>query len=329
MNNDLSMDKKKVGLFTHKSADYDAIGSTLTLASYLNSLGNIDVFPVIEDSPLLDKVNNHLRIYRKEEVSDICFDYVIVCDVNEKDRLHGYDLVSRVPMERRYVIDHHDQNREEIETLDSQKIVLPSYAATCEIITELLIGRGFEIPRENAYDLYQGIASDTCRFKRSYTMHTDKMIALLGLSEKEKTDILDDMNKLSARQEELYNKINVLLCDGDLKVYGLFVDDDKDISPLIKHEKFDLKVGPTKENPVTFFILGCGSNYFIKFKKLSDYDLDLLAIASNCNGGGHVSRCAGRFYNTNYDDVFRKVMEEYEKVRIDNKKADVKKLIRN
>ncbi len=323
------IEKKKVGLFTHKSADYDALGSTLTLASYLNSLGNIDVFPVIENSYLLEKINNSLRIYKIDEVSDICFDYAIVCDVNEQDRLYGLDLVYRVPMERRYVIDHHDQNRKEIETLDNHKIVLPSYAATCEIITELLAKRGYEIPKENSYDLYRGMASDTFGFKRNITFHTKKMVEILRLSEEDKSNILNNMNALNTRQEELYNKISFLLSDGDLKVYGLFEKDEEDITQLIKHEKFDAKVGPTKKNPVTFFIIGCGNNYFIKFKKLSDYDLDLLAIASNCNGGGHVNRCAGRFYNTSYDVVFKKIIEEYEKVRIDSKRTDVKKLIRH
>ena len=84
-----------------------------------------------------------------------------------------------------------------------------------------------------------------------------------------------------------------------------------DITKYLKHKKFDQLTGPTKENPVTCFIVGCGNNYFLKLKKIPDCEIDLLTIAINCNGGGHENRCAGRFYDTDFQTVFNKLIEEY------------------
>ncbi len=188
--------KKRIGLFTHKNAYYDAISSTISLANYISCLTNdedIEVILVIED---IKKISNNLKAYTKEEVNDIDFDLVIVLDVNEQDRVYGFDLINRVLINNRYVIDHHDKNRVEIEALKTNKMILPSYSSTCEIITELLAFNGFLIPKEMAYNLYKGILSDTFLLERNVTLNTEKMINYLGLTEQEKMDIQCDMNKI-------------------------------------------------------------------------------------------------------------------------------------
>ena len=77
---------------------------------------------------------------------------------------------------------------------------------------------------------------------------------------------------------------------------------------------------PTEEKPVSCFIIGIGNNYFIKFKKLADSDIDILSIAKKINGGGHKTRCAGRFYNDTYENVLTTIISEYEKNKTRTKK---------
>ena len=307
--------KRRIGLFTHNNADYDAISSTLSLASYISFLTNdedIEVIPVIEPTMLLQKVKNNLKVYTEEEAKEIDFDDVIICDVNEQDRVYGLDLINKVEVNRRYIIDHHDKNRVEVETLKTNKMVLPSYSSTCEIITELLIFDGFSIPRDMAYNLYCGMASDTSLFERNVTLNTEKMVNYLELTEQEKKDIQDDMNKMTPKQERLYDRIKVIDSGEDIKIYTLLEPIEAgDITKYLKHKKFDQLTGPTKENPITCFIVGCGNNYFLKLKKIPNCEIDLLTIAINCNGGGHENRCAGRFYDTDFQTVFNKLIEEY------------------
>ena len=206
-------------------------------------------------------------------------------------------------------------------------MIFPTYSSTCEIITQLLHFLEYELNSEEAQNLYCGIASDTAVFKRSVSDNTLKMIELLNLSDDLKKKIIDDLTKMSPVQEELFNKIRVDENSTDgLKIYTLLEPIEAgDITKHVKHEKFDELTGPTEENPVTCFIIGCGNNYFLKFKKLPNVDVDILTIATNCNGGGHDNRCAGRFYETTYEDVLDKVFTEYNKLQDNKEQKALKK----
>lgn len=313
--NKINHNKKiKVGLFTHRGCDYDAICSTFTLANYINSItddGTIEAIIVIENSPLIAQVNNNLKIYSIEEVKDL--DYAVICDVFEKDRIYGLEKVLEVPENSRYVVDHHDLNREEIAIPESNKIIFPSASSTCEIIVQLFALLGYSINNNNAKNLYRGIASDTAIFKRSVSENTMKMVDLLNLSEDEKAKIINDLTKMSPLQEELFSKIVIDEHSTDyFKIFSLLEPIEAgDITKYVKHEKFDRFTKPTIETPVTCFIIGCGNNYFLKLKKIPECGIDILTMATNCNGGGHENRCAGRFYNTTYEDVLDKIFKEY------------------
>lgn len=312
----LSFKKKiRIGVFTHKNPDYDAIASSLAIASYITDSTNkedIEVIPVIENTELLQEIKSDLKVYTVEEAKKIPLCYAIICDVNEKDRIYGLDLINSVDLNKRYLMDHHDKNREEIEMLGTNKLVLPNHSSTCEIVTEFLVHNGFQIPKDMAHNLYYGMASDTASFERSVTLNTEKMVNCLGLTEQEKKEILGNMNKMTPEQEKLYNKIKVLDTDAGLKIYTLLEPIEAgDITKKLKHKKFDQLTGPNVENPVTCFIIGCGNNYFLKLKKIPECSIDLLTIATNCNGGGHENRCAGRFYNTNFQTVLNKLLKEF------------------
>lgn len=304
--------------------------STLTLASYINSItedDSLEVIPVIENNPLIDNVNNSIKTYTVKEVKDLDLDYAVVCNVFENDRIYGLDKVLEIPEECRYVIDHHDKNREEFDLPKSNKMVIPTASSTCEIITQLLHFLEYSLNHEERENLYRGIASDTAIFKRSVSDNTLKMIGLLNLSDDEQKKIIEDLTKMTPIQEELFNKIKVdeQSTEG-LKIYTLLEPIEVgDITKHVKHEKFDKLTGPIDENPVTCFIIGCGNNYFLKFKKLPESDVDILTIATNCNGGGHETRCAGRFYEITYEEVLNKVFSEYNKIQDSKNQKGLKK----
>ena len=94
----LSFKKKiRIGVFTHKNPDYDAIASSLAIASYITDSTNkedIEVIPVIENTELLQEIKSDLKVYTVEEAKKIPLCYAIICDVNEKDRIYGLDLIN-------------------------------------------------------------------------------------------------------------------------------------------------------------------------------------------------------------------------------------------
>ena len=321
--------KIRIGLFTHKNPDYDALCSTLTIANYISKLTNdedIEVIPVIEPVYILKNLKNKLKIYSLQELNNKNIDYAILCDVNEEDRIYGLDLLESVSIDKRYIIDHHDKNREEVECYSSNKIILPQYSSTSEIVAEILLRNGIIVPEEMEYNLYYGIASDTFGFERSVTENTKLIVELLNLSNQVRENILTEMDKMTEEQIRLYNKVKEYYLDGEFKIFTLLEPIEYgDITKYLKHKEFDKLTGPTKENPVTCFIIGCGNNYFIKLKKNPEYNLDILKIAENCNGGGHENRCAGRFFNTDFKTVFEKVLYEYDKLNLKNKQKLRKK----
>lgn len=310
-----NQEKLTIALFTHKNADYDAICSTLSLASTLKHLSSksLTVIPVIEPSPLLTRINNTEKTYTVEEASSMSIDYAIICDVNETDRVYGLPIITSLPVSKRYIIDHHDQNRIEVPALPENKIVEPEATATCSIITEILSKNGIVPDFNIRADLYRGMSSDSANFTRSVTPKTHALVSYLNLTKEERDTITDEITRLSPRQQELYNKVQEETCDEPhLKIFTLLEPaSSSDIAIQVKNEKFDKLTSPNEEYPVTIFIIGYGNNYFAKMKKIPTCPINILQMAINCHGGGHETRCSGKFLGTTYLDALTQVMSEY------------------
>ena len=306
---------KKIGLFTHKGCDLDALCSTESMAKLIEEdYQNLEVIPIIEGSYLKEKMKDARKFISLEEAEKIELDYALVCDVNEYDRVYGIKILEKVPVEKRYLIDHHDGNRVELEIPEKNRLIDVKASATCQIIAERLIEKEKTISKNMAYNLYLGIVSDTSIFNHGVTEKTKEIVEKLPLTEAEKQEVIKKMTELTEKQKYLLGKITKeeLAIEG-LSIYKLLERaEEGDITPLVKHNKFQEKTAPTEENPVSCFIIGIGNNYFIKLKKLPDCDIDILEIATKCHGGGHETRCAGRFYNDTYENVLATIITEYE-----------------
>ena len=307
--------KNRIVVLTHKSPDYDAICSSSSLAKYLEKLSSDnDVYLVLESNKLVQNLHGDIKYYSIDDVKNIDFDSVYVCDVNEVDRTYGVQLIDKISKDKRFLIDHHDKNREELDIPLENRIIEPAYSSTCEIIAEKLDINKLE--RDVLKNLYMGIISDTAGLTRNVSKNTHLIINNLGLDTIDKNKIYDKVCALSEEQLIIYKQIGTLdLNIENCMIYTLF--SDTDITPLIKHPKFDELTKPTEDNPVSIFIIGVQNNYFIKFKKLIECDIDILSMAISCNGGGHENRCAGRFCNSSLDEVIN-ILKSF----LDNKKIE-------
>ena len=309
--------KINIAIITHKNCDGDAVMSTLSLAETLPNILNdkkINVIPIIEKHKLPFEHKSKLKYYTLDEVNDKQIDYIIVCDVNEQDRVYGIDIFNKVPIEKRFLIDHHDRNRQELVVLSQNKFINPKSCSTCEIIASFLLNKKHKISNDIMYNLYLGMASDTFCFQRSVTSDSLRIANILVSDKQERNNIKDKLLKMNLEQEKLYKLIkeNKRFEKDGIRMFNLSVPIEMgDITKLLKHPSFDSLTAPIESCPISIFIIEIENNYFIKFKKIDNCDIDILKLAIACNGGGHSNRCAGRFYNTSYDEVIKKIINEY------------------
>ena len=299
-------DKKiNIGLFTHKNCDYDAVASTLTMANYLmdKCKEKIEVIPIMEPHQLDLKMNSKVSNYRIEDCQDLKLDYAIVLDVNETDRVYGMELLKEVPVKNRFLIDHHIGNRQELEIFEENKIVLPTASSTSEIIASRVLPQ-HEITEELAYNLYIGMASDTAGFTRQVTKETTVTIEKLPLQSNLKEYIINKLLTLTPEQQKLYDAIEEEKSIEGLKIYHLKKEEDfiKDIG-ILKNYQIEQKIKPSQDDLMSCLIIECGNSIFLKFRKEPTSNIDIVKFAEHCNGGGHITRCAGKFLNTNYEEV--------------------------
>ncbi len=308
---------KNISIITHKNTDIDAFASVISLAEtiiHFTNDKNYNVFPILENFKTSLDIKTKIKLYTLDDVKDKKMDYVIVCDVNEEDRVYGIEIFDTIPIENRFLIDHHDKNRNELHVLPKNKLLNPHACSTSEIIADVLIKKNINVPSNVSYYLYLGMASDTACFQRSYTSKSIDIAHSLINDEKVRHEIEEKMYEMSYEQKKLYDSIKV---DNQLQEYNILLfhlnikKEVKDITSLLKHPLFDKLTKPTNEYPLSIFIIEIENNYFIKFKKNDNCDIDILNLAIAFNGGGHANRCAGRIYNSSYDEVIKKIKDLY------------------
>ncbi len=293
--------KRKIAVITHKNPDYDALCSSSSLATYLRKISNEnEVYLILEKSKNIDSLFGNIQYYSLKDVEGITFDSIYVCDVNEEDRTYGAELISTISKSSRFLVDHHDKNRKELDIPVENRTIKPTYSSTCEILVEILDSSLLEF--ETVQNLFMGILSDTACLTRNVSSNTNLMISKLGLQEADRIESIQRVCSLSEEQQELYSRVEALEL-GIPRVKGYVLFHDNDITSLIKHPRFDDLTKPTCEFPVSIFVIGIQNNFFIKFKKMEDCDINILEFATACNGGGHENRCSGRFYGTTYEEV--------------------------
>lgn len=311
---------KKIAVITHKNLDYDAIGSSSSLATYLRKMSNEnEVYLILEKNEIVSKLFGKIKYYTIEEVENIPFDSIYVCDVNEEDRTYGVELINKVEESQRFLFDHHDKNRQELNIKPSHRMIKPSYSSTSEMLIDELNINLFD--KETLQNLFMGIVSDSSCFTRNVSKKTYMMVNKLGLKEEERLEAITRVCSLSEEQQRLYHRIEEINF-GVSGVKGFVLFNDVKIDTLIKHPKFDELIKPTDEFPISIFIIAVKDHYSIKFKKIENCDVDILSYATAFNGGGHYNRCSGRIDGITYEEVLNRLCD------LLNKEKNPKKLVK-
>ena len=170
MNHKILEGGTNVVICTHVNPDGDAIGSSLALKHYLERKGKqatVVVPNVFPDFLTWLPGADTILIYTKhqEQIRAVldAADLVIVCDLNQPNRLGGMEEVVMQNSAPRILIDHHlDPNTEFCETIISE----PAMCAAGEVICHLLSQNGEidNISENEAICLYCAMMCDTGAF---------------------------------------------------------------------------------------------------------------------------------------------------------------------
>ena len=157
---------EKILVATHVHPDGDALGSQLAMGYILESLGKKAVlFSENHVSHLFDFLPGSDKLTVNLSEADLQnIDCCIALDCGDRFRL-GREMDMLLTVHPLIVIDHHTGHKDfgDLQWVDSSR------ASTGEMVYDLAVALGVDVPYEAAYCLYAAIVSDTGSFKYSST----------------------------------------------------------------------------------------------------------------------------------------------------------------
>ena len=293
-------DAQTIILTSHIRPDGDSIGSTLGLMHYLRAQGKDARVLIDDDLPRIFKVLPGLEmIERPAEGVRYTADLLIVCDVELK---RTGNVVSSVDAVRVLNIDHHVTNDEEAEYL----YLNPDYAATCEIMHDLIGAMGGTFSLDVATCLYTGMATDTGFFRFSNTTpHTMRAAANL-IEVGVKPNIISVAMELKSYDEVMaqVRAIRNLEMFHDGMVAAVFIDEEKAKEVTTTEGLLD-KLRVIEGTQVVFFMKWLEKNaYRVSMRSKGT---NVSRIAQGFGGGGHI-RAAGCTLHGSFDEAKKTIL---------------------
>ena len=282
---------RKVAVVGHARPDGDCIGSQVGLARVLAAAGH-DVACVNADAVprRLEFLVPGMEFLRTDDVLNDPTDYLaIFVDCADQARV-GERLKARFPRPVAN-IDHHLSNAgyAEINVVDSGS------AATCEMLTGLILDQGLAVDAQAAQALYTGILTDTGQFRFASTSRRTFLLAAelmacganppqvgLELYERESMGKLELLQRyLASLRMECGGRVCIgILPPGVFEATGTSAEDTEGLVDYARAVD-GVSVGVLIEERAD------GSVKASLRAKNAAYRLDL--IAAQFNGGGHAS----------------------------------------
>ena len=313
INSELIERSSHVVICAHVNPDGDAIGSALALKHYIERKGKQatvivpNIFPDFlkwlpgADSILIHTQNQQEQIKAAIDGADL----IIVCDLNQPNRLAGLEEVVMASNAPRILIDHH------LDPADFCQVTVskPETCAAAEVICYLLkeVGELDDISKNEAICLYTAMMCDTGAF----SFNSNRPI------------IYEYISHLLARgidKDEIYRNVFWTASEGRLRLQGylLYVNmkvlhaRNAAIITLTNEERkrFRVKNDDTEgivNIPLT--MLGTKLSVFINedtehpgimklsLRSVGDFPCDKMA-AKYFNGGGHKNASGGKLQCT-------------------------------
>lgn len=301
-------------LATHIHPDGDALGSLLGLADILDTAGK-KVFCYVEDPvsplysflPTIDRVHTDLDAalsFAESSAASCNKDVVaIALDCGDAERLGAAKekLLSISPF---IVIDHHHGHRK----FGDHSWLAGDCSSTGEMVYELSLSMGMEVPFVAAFCLYVALVTDTGSFRYESTSPRTLRIAADLLEKGVRPDeiaeqVYDNYTLARLRLMEMVLSTLVVVADGQVAL--IWVDSDMfskscacsdDVEGFINYPR------SLRSVKVAGFLKEVEKG-MISVSLRAKGDIDVSAIAASFGGGGHKNAAGFRFVDRSIEEV--------------------------
>lgn len=318
-------------IFGHVNADGDALGSTLTWASYLRQQGKDATVVVPDQFPdflqWMPGAQQALRYDKKpDEVKALVSNADLICclDLNTLSRTGGeLEAVLKVATAPFLLIDHH--LNPDIKTV--MQVSHPSLSSTSEIVFRLIwqLGGYEEMTREMAITTYTGMMTDTGGFTFNSTQPEIFFIISQLLAKGIDKDRIYrnvfhtfSIDRLRLTGYVLYQKLRVMtplrasyytISKEDQKRFHFIKGDAEGLvnMPLqIKGHRLSISLREDTEKP---------NLVWVSLRSVDDFPCNKMA-GEFFNGGGHKNASGGKLFCSLQEAelVARKAIQEYAKL---------------
>ncbi|WP_187983052.1 DHH family phosphoesterase [Borreliella bavariensis] len=293
----------------HKDPDFDCIGSSLALSSFLSRIGKNSVllnegpFARKEIIPFKDKF---LSEWPNIELSDYS---VIILDCSILDRI-GDEFIFYVKDMPILVIDHHMSG----EKLKCESYIDPFAPSTTFLIEKLIREFGYDLTREEAWYILVGFCTDTGFFK--FISRSDpepfEMVARLvskGISLKEVHSYIETTKSLKSI-ETLKLMLNSLESYWNGKVLFTFLSSssfNKDGSVSGVNELFYMILSNVENNEILGILKEMDDGSIIVGLRSKD-SFNVGKLAEDFGGGGHKNASGFRIKQSSLEIVKNRML---------------------
>lgn len=297
-----------IAIYTHRSPDGDAIGSTLGMANYLKQRGKEDVKVIVPDMfpnflQWLPGTMDILRHDKKKEEAEAATrnaDLLLCLDFNDASRTAELESLITESTAHKVLIDHHLNP-----TVDADiSVSHPEACSTCELVFRLIwqLGGFEEMDKDVAVPIYCGMMTDTGGF--TYNSNRPEIFFIIsqlltkGINkDKIYRNVFNNYSlwRLRLMGYVMYTKLNVFaeyhaayftLTRRDLKHFHFMKGDAEGLvnMPLqIKGMKLSISLREDTEKPDTIWV---------SLRSVDDFPCNKMA-EKYFNGGGHLNASGG------------------------------------
>lgn len=313
-------------LTCHTGPDGDALGSTLGLANYLNTLGKEALVIVPDAYPdflaWMPGSQDILRFDKHREKAELMIamaDVIFAMDYNALSRVDDMGALIAKSKAKKVLVDHHLSP----ENFCDLSFSYPQLSSTCEVVFRLIVAMGGydQLGKAACECIYAGMMTDTGCF--SYGPCTQEVYLIISML------MQKEINK-----DRIYNKVFNNYSEGRLRLMGyvlyeklrVFPDHHAALITLSREEmaRFDFNKGDSEG--LVNIPLQMKGIYFSAFLR-EDTEKDLIRVslrsqgtfacnkfaAQYFNGGGHLNASGGQYNGTLEEaiEIFEKALEEF------------------
>jgi Exopolyphosphatase-related proteins len=315
---------EKIVIVTHVSPDGDAIGSSLGLYHYLNTMGN-EVNVIVPNSfpdflkwiPGVKDILNYEKYseFAQKLIADA--ELIFCLDFNVPKRTHHLAPFIEAAKGKKILVDHHPEPTNFCDVTISH----PEISSTSELIFRLICQMGdFEsMSYESATAIYAGMMTDTGGF--TYNSNNAEIYYIIG-----------ELLKKGINKDQIYSNVYHNYSEDRYRLLGYTLSEKMKIYPeynsaLIwltneEQKRYSMKKGDTEGfanlplniKGIIFSVFIREDNDFIKISFRSQGDFPSNKFAAQCyNGGGHLNAAGGEFFGTMDEAIaiFEKALPEY------------------